>query len=173
VHEVLYDLLQRQRRAGFPDLAGAEAIATVPIADRLVNEIIARTLPPAGRLRELLVRADDGNQLRVTLRLSAGGLNLPVSLTLVIDEQPELPHNPALGLRLSGAPALFSLAAPVMRSLDLLPPGITLDGDRIRVDLQIVLAHYGKGELLNYVRELRVSTAARVIVLTIRAQTPR
>ena len=45
----LLDILQHQQRGGFPDLAGTEASATIPISDRLLNEVIATLMPKEGR----------------------------------------------------------------------------------------------------------------------------
>ena len=37
----LLDFVRRQERDGFPGLAGTEITATIPISDRLINELTA------------------------------------------------------------------------------------------------------------------------------------
>ena len=70
MHPVILDLLHRQRRAGFPDFGGAEFSATIPISDRLINELIAGLLPTGGKVREVQVQTEAGNRLTARIRLS-------------------------------------------------------------------------------------------------------
>jgi hypothetical protein len=172
VHEIIADLLQRQQRSGFPDLAGTTLSGTVPVADRLINEAIAKFLPASGAVQEVRIESEQGNQIQVKLRVSAGRLSLPFTVTLHISAQPELPHRPILELRLAGRPLLLSMAGPLTRFLDVLPPGITMEGERIAVDLQLLLAHYGRGDLLPYLTDLRVTTATRRLVAAFQARLP-
>ena len=172
VNEIIAEILERQQHSGFPGLAGSAVSATVPAADGLINELIARFLPASGTVQEVQLEAEEGNQLKVKLRVSAGRLTLPFTVTLRIEEQPALPLRPILTLRLAGKPLLLSMAGPLTRFLDVLPPGITLDGDRIALNLQMLLAHYGRGDLLQYLTDLRVTTAARLLVVTFQARLP-
>src|SRR3954465_9156776 len=123
MHPLLLDLLQREQRQGFPDLAGTEVAATGPVTDRLINDVIARVLPPGGRLRDVSVRAHDGNRLTVTVRLSSPAFLPPIPVTLAIDEQPELPHRPILGLVVSPSSGLVAMAISAVQSFVTLPPG--------------------------------------------------
>ena len=169
MHDLLNDLLRRQQSAGFPDLAGAAASATIPIADRLTNELIAKALPPSGPVREVQIESDDGNQVKVTLRVAAGGLTLPFNVRLLIDEQPVLPHRPILTLRLTGVTRLLSMAGP-SKFLDVLPPGISVEGDRILINIELLLAHYGRGDLLRYLTGLTVTSAPHKLNVAVTAR---
>lgn len=169
MHDVLIDLLQRQQSAGFPDLAGAAAAATIPIGDRLLNELIAKSLPSGGPVREVQLACEDGNQIKVTLRVAAGGLTLPFNVRLLIDEQPAMPHRPILALRLTGVTRLLSMAGP-SKFLDVLPPGISVDGDRILINVELLLAHYGRGDLLRYLTGLTVTTAPHALLVAVNAR---
>jgi hypothetical protein len=166
VHEILIETLRRQQSAGFPDLAGGTASATIPIGDRLINELIARSLPSAGPVREVQIESQEGNRIKVTLRVAAGGLTLPFNVRLLIDEQPALPHRPILALRLTGVTRLLSMAGP-SRFLDVLPPGISVDGDRILVNVELLLAHYGRGDLIRYLTGLTVTSAPHKLLVSI------
>jgi hypothetical protein len=50
-----------------------------------------------------------------------------------------------------------------------LPPGITLDHDRILIDIRRLLAEHGLEGWLEYVTSLRLTTSAGAVVLGIRA----
>lgn len=166
--DVLQDIVRRQQSAGFPDLAGAEAAATIPIGDRLINEVIAARLPLRGPVREVRLRAEDANQIVVSLRITKGVLDFPLNVTLAIEEQPTLPGRPILGLRLLRMPGLIGLAGSAMRFLDFLPPGVSLDGQMLRVDIRTLLSRYGHAEVLNYLTWLQVTTRPGAVVVSVR-----
>jgi hypothetical protein len=167
--DFLADIVRRQRSTGFPDLAGAEAAVTLPVGDRLINELIAARIPPEAHVREVRIRCEDANQVEVGLRISKGPLNLPVSLTLVIDEQPVLPQRPVLGLRLLRLPGLLGIAGSALRYFDFLPPGISLDGQWVRVNIKTLLARYGYAELLDHLTWIQVTTRPGAIIFSARA----
>jgi len=167
----LFDLLQRQQRDGFPDLAGAEVSATIPIAEGLVNEAIARSLPPSGRVGDVHVTVRDSNQLAIDITLSSPSFLPSIPVTLAIEDQPLLPDRPTLGLRLTRSAGLAAMAATFIPSLaSQLPPGITMDGDRIRIDIRRLLADRNMAEWLDYLTDLRVNTRLGAIVLDVRAR---
>jgi hypothetical protein len=170
VHEILADILEQQKLSGFGDLAGATASATIPVSDRVINELIARLLPPSGAVQEMQIEAEEQNRIRVRLRISAKRLTLPFSVMLHIQAQPALPQYPVLMLRLAGVPLLLSMAGPLTRFLDVLPPGITMDGDQIALDLQRLLAHQGQADLLQYLTDLRITTVPRRVVVSFQAR---
>lgn len=169
MHPVILDLLQRQQRDGFLDLAGTEVAATIPITDRLINELIASSLPSGGKIREILVQAEEGNRVTARVRLSASSLLPAIPVTLAIEDQPKLPEQPVLGLRLSQASGFVALAASALPSMVTLPPGISLDGDRIRLDIRRLLAERHMEGLLEHLTHLRVNTRAGAIILEVRA----
>ena len=165
----LLDLLHRQTRDGFPDLAGTEVAATIPVSERLINDLIATLLPSGGRVRAVRVRAEEGNRVTAEIRLSVSFLPA-ISVRFAIEDQPELPGRPTLGLKLAESSGLLARAASLLPSLSALPPGIALDGDRIRIDIRHLLAERNMEGWLEYVTDLRVNTRASAIVLDVRAR---
>jgi hypothetical protein len=165
----LLDLLQRQQRDGFPDLAGTEVAATIPVSECLINDLIARLVSSGGRVREVRVRAEEGNRVTAAVRLSVSFLPA-ISVRLAIEDQPELPGRPTLGLKLVETSGLLAKAASLFSALPALPPGIAIDGDRIRIDIRRVLAERNMVEWLEYVTDLRVTTRAAAIVLDVHAR---
>ena len=170
MHPVILDLLQRQQRDGFRDFAGTQLAATIPISDRLINELIASSLPSGGKVREIVVQAEEGNRVTAKVRVSASNLFPAIPVTLAIEEQPTLPEQPLLGLRLVQASGFVAMAASALPSMVTLPPGITLEGDRIRLDIRLLLAERHMEDLLEHLTELRVNTRAGAIVLDVRAR---
>jgi hypothetical protein len=170
MHPVILDLFERQQRDGFPDVSGAEIAATIPISDRLINELIARFLPSGGKIREVQVQAEEGNRVTARVRLSASSFLPAIPVTLAIEDQPQLPEQPLLGLRLSQASGFVAIAASALPSMVTLPPGISMDGDRIRLDVRRLLAERQMEKVLEYLTDLRVTSRAGAIVLDIRAK---
>jgi hypothetical protein len=163
------DLLQRQLRDGFPDLVGTDVTATIPISDRAINELIACLLPAGGKIREVTIASEAGNQVTAKIRLSGPAALPTIPVTLAIEDQPDLPSRPVLGLRLSHASRFVALAASALPTMVTLPPGITMDHDRILIDLRRLLAERGLEGWLEYVTDLRFTTSAGAVVLGIRA----
>ena len=166
----LLDLLRQQHASGFPDVAGAHASATIPLSDRLVTILANESLPPTAPVRELDLRAHDGNRFTVRVRLSRPALMPPISVNLFIERQPHLPDSPFLVLRLGSSGGLMSLAGSAMRFLNVLPPGISIERDHIIVNLRTLLNERGLGEVLGYLEDAAVMTEEGRFVISGRAR---
>ncbi len=123
-----------RRVAIFPTMAGAEAAATLPISDRLISRVIAQRLSPSAPIRELEVRAHQGDQISVRMRLSKPAILPPVQIRLAIEQQPQLPAAPILVVGIVSQ-GLASLAVNALKFVDVLPPGITLRRTAVRCRL--------------------------------------
>ena len=166
--ERLGELFRRQLATGFEDLRGAQASVTLPVSERLLNEVIAQSIPRSAPVRELHVKPQAGDRFAVRARIGSSPLLPPINLTLSIDRQPEFPTSPVLILRLEMS-GLLSLAGPALRFMNALPPGIRVEHDRIFVDLPKLLETRHLASYLDYVDELRVNTVDGTVVLSIRA----
>jgi hypothetical protein len=162
-------VLKRQVSSGFEDLRGAEAAVTLPVSDRLLNEIITEALPASGRLRDVEVRAQPGNRFTVRAKLGGASFLPPFNLAVAIDRQPELPASPFLVLRLEMG-GLLSLAGPALRFFDALPPGIRIENDRLHIDLARLLDERGLAGFLEHLDQLHVDTAEGTTILSLRAR---
>ena len=157
-------LLREQECGDFPDVAGAEAAATLPISDRLISRVIAQRLSPSAPIREVEVRAHQGDQISVKMRLSKAAILPPVQIRLAIEQQPQLPAAPILVIGIVSQ-GLASLAVNALKFVDVLPPGISFDGRRFVVDLRTLLDRYEAGWELAYLTDLTISTVdGRVVV---------
>jgi hypothetical protein len=161
-------LVTRLRATGFADLRGAQADVTLPIADRLLNEAIVQALPASAPIRDFQLSSRSGNRIAVRFKVAAASFLPPLKITLVIERQPELPASPILVLKLEMG-GLLSMAGPALRFLEALPPGITVDDDRVHVNIATLLAQRGLAELLEYAEQLHVTTTEGAVVVAIRA----
>lgn len=149
-------ILRSLQSTQFRDLSGARLSAAIPVSERLINELIAATLPPNAPVREAHVHPEAGD--RFSVRVSPRMALLPsLTVKLQIERQPELPASPVLTLRMATLGGLFGMVSAALGSGQL-PPGVRMDGEFIHVDLRAMAAQRGFADLFQYVRQLRVTT---------------
>lgn len=165
----LLALLTRQQAAGFADLKGSEARASIRIAAPLLNEAVATFLAPVTAVRDVTVQPRAANRFDVRVTLAKPSFLPPLNLTLAIERQPALPADPLLILRMIGMGGMMRFAAPAIASFGSLPPGVRLDGDRILVDLRALLAGRGLAHLLDYAGQLEITTEEGSVLLLVQA----
>ena len=169
MNAMLLDELRRELQQGLPSFTGAEAYAVIPVADTFLTDLIARSLPANGAVREVSLRAEDGDRLAVKVTLARPSFLPPIPVTLVIHDQPRLPDHPVLVLRLSLARAVMGLAIKALQAAPL-PPGVRIEDEHINVDIAQLLDRYGASEALRYATELRVHTRRGALVISLRAE---
>ena len=163
-------LLREQQSTHFADLAGANAAFTIPASERLLNRIIADRLPSSAPISELQVHPEEGNHVSVSVKLAKFAFLPAVRIRFAIERQPDLPASPVLVLRIEGKAAL---AGPALRFLEVFPPGVRLENDRLLVDLATLAAQYGAAEVLLYLTALQVTTTAGRVIVSGRLALPR
>ena len=164
-------MLEQLRASPFAGLAGTRLSATIPIAERLLNDLLAAALPSSAPVRDVSVQPKSSNRLRIKAKLTRAEFLPPISLTLEIESQPVLPDSP-LVLRILSLPGLMSLAGAALSISTLLPPGIKVQDQRVLVDVRAVLERYGYGEIVRYVESLRVTTEEGKLVLDVQLRVP-
>jgi hypothetical protein len=163
----LLHLLHEQQASGFGDVAGAHASVTLPVSDRLVSRLVSQSLPPGAPIADIALRAQAANRLSARVRLTRPAFLPPITVNLAIEQQPALPDNPVFALRLLST-GLLSFAGAAVRFLNVLPPGIRLDGDLIYVDIRTLLEHWGLAQHLRYLEHLEVKTEEGRFVVSAR-----
>jgi hypothetical protein len=150
------ELIGGLRAGRAPEVAGSQAAVDVSLSEALLNRAIVERLPTDGPVRDARLRLVAGEAL-VTLRLARPRFLPPVTVTLTVERQPNLPGSSEFGLRL-GLPAGLGMLAGIGANLfATLPPGMRLDGDRLSVDLARLLAEQDLGWVLRYARALVVT----------------
>lgn len=153
----LVAILRSLQATQFRDLAGSHVSARIPVSERLINEVVALTLPTNVPIREARVHPEPGDQFSV--RVTPRSAFLPsLTVKLAIERQPELPGSPVLVLRMATLGGLVGLAASVFPIAQMLPPGVRMEGELIHVDLHAQVAQRGFSNEFRYVRQLRVTT---------------
>ena len=164
----LSDTLRHLETTGFRDLAGARVTAAVPISERLVNELVAASLPPNLPVRDVSIRPEANNQLSVRIMPRTGWLP-PMTVTLEIVQQPDFPRSPVLALQMKTKGGLLGLASTMLPIANMLPPGVRLEDKRILVDLHEIAAQRGFDHLLQHLTRLTVTSESGRIVLHLEA----
>ena len=170
----LIDLVRQLRESGFVDVAGAQASVTLPVSDRLVAELARQSVPPSAPVRDLELRARDGNRIAVRVRLAKPAFLPPIAVTLQIIGQPALPAHAVLRLQAVSGGALLSLASSAARFLGSLPPGVRLDGDRVEVNLRTLASRQGReaAEAFAFLEHLELHAENGRFVVVARARIP-
>ena len=150
-------LLLNLRDAGFRDLAGTRISGSIPVSERLLNQLVAATMPKNLPVREVTVRPEPGN--RFSVRIAPRAAFLPqLTVKLEIEKQAQFPTSPEIVLRMATMGGLLGLAGAAFPIASMLPPGVRLEGERIVVDLRELARREGVADLLELVRELEIST---------------
>jgi len=164
----LRQVLEQLRATRFAGIEGARLSVSLPIAERLLNELVTAALPPSVPVRDLTVKPRAANTLQLRARVAKLDFLPPMTLTFDIDQQPRLPDTP-LGLRLRTFPGLTALAGPLL-SQKALPPGIRLDGDRLFIDLRQLIERAGYGDLVPLIERLHLATEEGQLLVEIDAR---
>jgi hypothetical protein len=164
------DLLTSLEASHFRDLAGSRASARIPVSRGLVNHLVAEALRGTSTpIREVDVRPRAGDQFDLVLTLSWPFVP-PLKVTVAVAQQPQFPASPLLVLRWSLLGAVGVLASRVIASVDRLPAGVRLDGDRLLLDLAVLAARGPAATLLPYLKALEVHTIDDRIVVDLELQ---
>lgn len=157
------DLFAHLRSTAFQDLSGSHISARVPIARALLNRMVADAL--AGKqtpVRSVDVEPLPDDQFELTVTLSVPFVP-PLKVTLVVAQQPRFPESPVMVLRWSLLGGLGVFASKFTGALrDRLPAGVRMDGDRIVLDIPVMVEHAAADgvQLLLFVRHLELHTVA-------------
>jgi hypothetical protein len=164
-------LLEIFRGNRFAEFEGAEGAATLPVPAGLLTELVRSRLPPAIQAEGFGIYVEPDDVIRVEVRLTRPSFLPLLKVRLKIERQPEFPASPVLGLRLLSQ-GIAALAGPASRLFQIMPPGIRLDGDLLTINLADQLEQYGVGDALQYITDLRLTTAPGRLVLQVRAAVP-
>jgi hypothetical protein len=168
--QAVLDLIALQQRSGFADLTGTEGQGSIRITDRLLNQIVATAMQGTRAVRDVQLRTLGDDRLQARVALAKPSFLPPFTIGIVIERQPELPATPVLVARLEGAGGLMRLAGAATTFLNVLPPGVRMEGDRVFVDIAALLQQRGFGFVLQYADDLRVHTEEGALRVAFRAR---
>lgn len=160
------EILRQLTTTQFRDLAGARVTADIPVSERLLNELIATSIPAHAPVRNVAIQPETGD--RFSVRIVPKMTLVPaITLRLLIEAQPRLPESPVLVLRMVTLGGLFGLASGAIAGM--LPPGVRLEGERILVNLREIAAQRGAAEAFEYLTELQVHADGGRLVVHVNA----
>jgi hypothetical protein len=160
-------LLAHLQSTAFRDIAGSRVSARIPVSRSLVNMLVAHALEGAtSSVRNVDVRPHEGDRFDVLVTLSWPFVP-PLTVVATVEQQPQFPASPVLVLRWSLLGVVGALASRVIASLDRLPAGIRLDGDRLALDIPALAARGPAATLLPYVKALELHTFDDHVVLDV------
>jgi len=144
------------------ELAGGVISGELPVTTTVINRLIAQKLATAKApvvAAEIETRPDE----TFTVHLRPKGPIPLLKVDVRIDRQPQLPGDARLGMRwtLRGLGPLSMFAGPVIAYFKTLPAGISMDGDRIWVDLHSLLRSQGLGDAVPLLTGVRILTRER------------
>jgi hypothetical protein len=152
------------------EIAGAWFGGEIPIADTLINRLIAARLtdhPHVGSVQVTLFDADEAI-VRVEPRVR---LMPAIPINVRIEQQPDLPRDPILRLRwsIAGGRSLTVVAGAITSFIKSMPPGVQMDRDLILIDLETALRARGLDEIFGLLHRVSIHTRPGVLLLQVEA----
>jgi hypothetical protein len=147
------------------ELAGASLTCQVPLTNAAINRLIDARLAKGGLpITSAEIDVRDGNLAVMTV---APSMPLPaVRIELRIELQPDFPGNkPVLWMRWSMGGLASFLARLIDRFKPNLPPGVKMDSELIAIDIAEILRAQNLGDLVPYIKNLRVHTKPGAFVV--------
>jgi len=159
-------VLRDLESSGFRDLAGTRASARIPVSRSLVNRVVADALRgTSAPIRQVDVQPRSGDRFDVTITVTWPFVP-PLTVAVVVERQPRFPELPILVFRWSLLGAVGAIASRFVASLNRLPPGVRLDGDRLLIDIPTVVRGRPAAEMvLPFVTALELHTADDAVVI--------
>jgi hypothetical protein len=128
--------------------------------NRLVRAALGET---SAHVRDVDVQPRAGDSFDVLVTVSWPFVPT-IKVSFAIERQPQFPASPTLVLRWSLLGAVGAFASRFLASLDRLPAGVRLDGDRLLLDIPR-LAGESAASWLPYVKSLELHTVEDRFVL--------
>jgi hypothetical protein len=168
--QAMRELFAQQQRAGFADLLGSEGAGSIRVTDRLLNAVVANEVRRSKGIRSVELRAAGADRVDVRIFLAGPSFLPPLNVGVLIERQALLPADPVLVLKLEGLAGLLKLAGLASSVLNVLPPGVTMQSDRVYIDIRVLLQQGGLGWIVSCLDELSVHADVGVVRVGLRAR---
>jgi hypothetical protein len=162
-------LLAHLTRSGFRDLAGTHLSARIPVSGALLNEMAVDALRgTTAPVRTIEIRPRAGDRFDALITVSWPFVPA-MTVNFQIERQPQFPASPMLVLRWSFLGAVGAIASRLVASMDRLPPGVRLEGDRLLIDIPALAAHH---PAIPFIRQLELHTTDGRAVVDVTLEIP-
>ena len=154
-------IIQKVIQDNFSELQGARVDASIPLSQRLINELIAEAVK--GNKNIASIQAAIHPQNRISVDVKTTRLPWPLNLKLKLDKSVDLASYPSPKIRawMENNLLLGSLGS----TLNVLPEGIKLYGNQIVIDLGAFLRTAEQKRLLKLVKSVGIRTEEGKIIL--------
>jgi hypothetical protein len=157
------EILQRLVRESFLELAGLRVDASIPVPERLVNEIVGKALQ--GNRNISYCRISISHQNRISVNLKTPRWPWPLELKLKLDRTVNLTPSPLLGAKLENKVLLGRMGS----FFKVLPEGVSIHGDRVAVDLGSFFRSPEQKSFLQLLKSAEVKTEESRLILELQA----
>ena len=157
------EIIQRLVRDGFSELAGLRLDASIPVPERLVNEVIGKAIQ--GNHNISYCRVSIGHQNRISVNLKTPLWPWPLELKLRLERTMDFTRSPVLRAKLENKVLLGRFGS----FFKILPNGVYIHGDQVVVDLGAFLRTPEQKRFLKLVHSAEVKTEAARVIINIQA----
>jgi hypothetical protein len=157
------EILQRLVRDHFSELAGLTLVASIPVPERLVNEIVGTAI--RGNKNISYCRISISHQNRVSVNLKTPLWPWPLELKLRLDRIVDFRRSPLLRAKLENKTLLGRLGS----FFKVLPDGVYLQGDQVIVDVGAFIQAPEQKRFLNLIKSAEIRTEAGKVVIDVNA----
>ena len=157
------EILQRLVRDNFSELAGLRVDASIPVPERLVNEIVGTAIRGSKNISYCRISISHQNRIAVNLRTSLWPW--PIELKLRLDRVVDFRRSPLLRAKLENKVLLGRLGS----FFKLLPDGVHISGDQIVVDLGAFLLAPEQKRFLELIKTAEIKTEEAKLIIEVNA----
>ena len=156
--------LDRIIASGLQEIRGARIDATIPISERLINEILNEEFTQPGRVLAFEIRVGANNEIDAGVRIAVGPFTKWVRAVLVVEPVALPGGNPMIALRIASGLGVVSKIIELFAS-SRLPPGVRLAAGRITIDLNGIPAAQPYRQYWRMIRRLEIVTRPHLVVI--------
>lgn len=156
-------IIQRLFRDTFSELEGLRVEASIPVPERLVNEIVGTAL--RGSKSITYCRISISHQNRVSVNLKTSRWPWPLELKLRLDRIVDFSRSPFLRAKLENKVLLGRLGS----FFKFLPEGVHINGDQVVVDLGAFLHAPEQKRFLELIKTAEIKTEEAKVIIDVTA----
>lgn len=158
------EIIGRLIKTGFSELTGLALDASIPVPERLVNEIIGKTIQANRSIS--YCRVSISRQNRVSVNLKTSVWPWPLELKIRLNRTVEFTPSPKINAYLENKVLLGRLGS----FFKVLPEGVHLHGDQVTVDLGAFLRTAEQKKWMDLIRSAEIKTEEGRAILDLHAE---
>jgi hypothetical protein len=146
----------------FSDLAGLTVDASIPVPERIVNEIIQASLQGNNNITEC--RVSIGGQNKISAIIKTSLWLWPINIKLRLEKIVDIIGSPMLRASLENNVLLGQLGS----LFKALPNGINIHGNQVIVDVRSLLETPEQRKMLDLVKSIEIRTEQTKLILDVK-----